>query len=179
MMLLLGLFTGIIFGFLLQKGRVAKFDVIINAFLLKDFTVIRIMASAVAVGAIGFYTFNRLGLIDPQIKPAELGGIVTGGILFGVGIILYGYCPGTGVAATGEGHRDALVGLFGMLLGALCYVVTFPLSQNLRQSFPDLGKVTLASLTHLPPFILVLGLALIIFIAFRIDRNRRAGKAYE
>lgn len=53
-MLLLGLFTGIIFGFLLQKGRVAKHDVIVNAFLLKDLTAVKIMATAAAVVLLDF-----------------------------------------------------------------------------------------------------------------------------
>ena len=53
--LLLGLVTGVAFGFLLQKGRVAKFPVIVGQFLLKDWTVVKVMATAVAVGAVGVY----------------------------------------------------------------------------------------------------------------------------
>lgn len=178
-MLLLGLFTGIIFGFLLQKGRVAKHDVIIKAFLLRDFTVPRIMASAVAVGAIGFYTFHHLGIIEPQVKAAELGGIITGGVLFGVGIVFYGYCPGTGVAAMGEGHKDALVGFFGMLAGALLYVVSFPLIKNLRESFPNLGKTTLSTVLNIPPLILVLSLSLLILVIYFKDRQKNRKSVYE
>jgi uncharacterized protein len=172
MMLLLGLVTGFFFGFLLQKGRVAKHDVIINAFLLKDFTAAKIMATAGAVGAVGFYTFVQQGLLEPQIKPAELGGIVAGGILFGVGIVFYGYCPGTGVAAVGEGHKDATVGMFGMLAGALFYVLTFPLIKILRKSFPDLGKATLPSITGSSVWPWVIGFAFIIFLTILINKKK-------
>jgi uncharacterized membrane protein YedE/YeeE len=178
MMLILGLVTGFIFGFLLQKGRVAKHDVIVNAFLLKDFTAAKIMATAGAVGAVGFYTFSHMGFIEPQIKPAELGGIVTGGILFGIGIVFYGYCPGTGVAAVGEGHKDATVGMVGMLAGALFYVLTFPLIQNLRKSFPDFGKSTLPSFTDTSAWIWVMGFALVMFIIILAER-RKQREVYE
>ena len=53
--LLLGFITGVAFGFLLQKGKVAKFHVIVGQFLLKDWTVIKVMLTAVAVGAIGVW----------------------------------------------------------------------------------------------------------------------------
>jgi hypothetical protein len=46
----IGLLTGILFGFLLQKGGVTKYDVIIGQLLLTDFTVVKIMLSAVITG---------------------------------------------------------------------------------------------------------------------------------
>ncbi|MBS3905974.1 MAG: hypothetical protein KGZ49_02950 [Syntrophaceae bacterium] len=48
--LFIGLLTGILFGLLLQKGGVTKYDVIINQLLLIDFTVVKIMLSAVVTG---------------------------------------------------------------------------------------------------------------------------------
>lgn len=178
-MLVLGLLTGIVFGFLLQKGRVAKYDVIVKAFLLRDFTAVKIMATAGAVGAIGFHAFSNMGLVEPQIKAAELGGIITGGILFGVGLVLYGYCPGTGVAATGEGHKDALVGVFGMLAGALLYVLTFPSIENLRSNFPNLGEVTFSSVSNVSPWIWVTAYAVVVFAFTFLSKMRNQRKAYE
>ena len=86
--LVLGLLTGIIFGFLLQKGRAAKFHVIIGQFLLKDWTVVKIMATAVAVGTIGVYALVSMGAATLHIKPALLGGVLLGGLLFGTGRLL-------------------------------------------------------------------------------------------
>ena len=48
--LMIGFSTGILFGFLLQKGGITKYDVIINQLLLTDFTVVKIMPSAVVTG---------------------------------------------------------------------------------------------------------------------------------
>ena len=50
-----GFLFGIIFGFLLQKGGVTKYDVIIGQLLLTDFTVLKIMLTAVITGMIGIY----------------------------------------------------------------------------------------------------------------------------
>jgi uncharacterized protein len=123
--LLLALLTGFLFGFLLQKGRVAKFEVIIGQLLLRDCTVAKIMITAIAVGSIGVYALVTMGAAGLHVKPALLSGVVVGGILFGCGMAVLGYCPGTTVVACREGHRDALFGLAGMLAGALTYVWFF------------------------------------------------------
>jgi hypothetical protein len=88
--LLLGLLTGFLFGFVLQKGRVAKFEVITGQLLLRDWTVARIMITAIAVGSIGVYTLVSTGVAGLHLKPALLGGVVVGGILFGAGMAVPG-----------------------------------------------------------------------------------------
>lgn len=118
MKLFLGLVTGILFGFLLQKGQVAKFQVILGQLLLKDWTVVKIMGTAVAVGIIGVNILVAAGVASLYIQTASLARVVAGGIVFGIGMAIFGLCPGTSVAASGEGHRDAMVGIIGMLCGA-------------------------------------------------------------
>ncbi len=81
--LALGLLTGIVFGFLLQKGRAAKFHVIIGQFLLKDWTVVKIMGTAVIVGTVGVYALVAMDLASLQIKPMLLGGVLLGALCFG------------------------------------------------------------------------------------------------
>ncbi|MBM4073466.1 MAG: YeeE/YedE family protein [Planctomycetes bacterium] len=144
--LALGLFTGVLFGILLQKGRAAKFHVILGQFLLRDWTVVKIMGTAVAVGAIGVYLLAGLGLASLHIKPFLIGGVILGGALFGCGMAILGYCPGTSVAACGEGSRDAMVGVVGMLAGALAYVALYPGLQPIMESLGDWGEITLPDL---------------------------------
>jgi uncharacterized membrane protein YedE/YeeE len=159
--LLLGLVSGFVFGFLLQKGRVAKFRVIVGQFLLKDWTMVKVMMTAVAVGAVGVWAMVGTGMATLSIKPAAFGGVIVGALLFGVGMAIFGYCPGTGVAACGEGRRDAMAGVLGMLCGALAYVAAFPALQGLTKGFGDWGKVTLPQLTGLSPWIFVVFLVVI------------------
>lgn len=158
-LLLLGLVTGIIFGVLLQKGRVAKFPVIVGQFILKDWTVVKIMGTAVVVGSVGVYALVAFDQAHLQIKPFLLGGVLAGGVCFGVGMAVYGYCPGTGVAACGEGKPDAMVGVLGMLAGALAFVVAFPALQPVIEGLGDMGKLTVPDATGTSPWLWVTGLA--------------------
>jgi hypothetical protein len=166
--LLLGLLTGIAFGFLLQKGRVAKYDVIVRQLLLVEFTVAKIMVSAVAVGAVGFWMLVGAGQLAVDVKPVQPGGVLGGAVLFGVGLAILGYCPGTTVAAVGEGHRDALAGFGGMLAGALAFVAAFPIFDRLQKAWADFGEVTLPAVTRTSPalWIAVLGMLALGFYWF-------------
>lgn len=163
--LLLGLLTGFLFGVLLQKGQATKYQVIMGQFLLKNWTVVKIMATAVIVGSVGVYALVSLGAASLSIKPAAFGGILLGGLLFGVGLAIFGLCPGTSVAACGEGHRDAVFGVVGMLFGAGAYVAFYPALKKVAQGLGDWGKVTLADVTGTSPWVWILGLVIIGVIA--------------
>lgn len=174
--LLLGLVTGVVFGFLLQKGQVAKFPVIVGQFLLKDWTVVKIMGTAVIVGSVGVHALVSSGQAQLHIKPFLLGGVLIGGLCFGVGMAVFGYCPGTSVAACGEGKPDAMVGVVGMLAGALAFVVAFPALQPVIKGLGDLGKLTLPEATGTSPWLWVAaltgaGLAALVLLF----NNERAG----
>lgn len=160
--LALGLATGIVFGVLLQKGQVAKFQVIIGQLLFRDWTVFKIMGTAIIVGMIGVNLLIATGMASLHIQPASLARILFGGLFFGVGMAILGLCPGTSVAASGEGRRDAMVGVFGMLLGAGAYVVLFPTLQPLFQSMPDAGKVTLPQITGSPIWVWIIGITVVL-----------------
>jgi uncharacterized protein len=149
--LALGLLTGMIFGFLLQKGRVAKYQVILGQLLLKDWTVLKIMVTAIAVGAPGVYLLAELQMASLHVKPMVVGGVIVGGIFFGIGIAIFGYCPGTGVAACGEGRKEAMVGVAGMLAGAAVFVKEFAFFSPIIRNFGDWGRITLPEATALPP----------------------------
>jgi hypothetical protein len=166
--MLLGLAIGIVFGVLLQKGRVAKFPVIVGQLLLRDWTVLKIMLTAMAVGSVGVYALNAMGLAGLHVKPAVMGGVLAGGLLFGVGMAILGYCPGTTVAACGEGSRDAVFGLVGLLAGAAVYVVAFPWWQTVTKAFGDLGKITLPQVTATPAWIWIAGLAVMTAVLYRL-----------
>lgn len=145
--LILGLLMGICFGFFLHKGRVTNYDVIIGQLLLEDFTVLKVMLSAVAVGTIGVHGLHSLGLARLHPKPGSVGSTVMGGLLFGVGFGLLGYCPGTVAGAVGNTHLDALVGgVVGMLVGAGLFAALYPKLQQRVLGKGEFGDVTLPRL---------------------------------
>jgi hypothetical protein len=157
--LVLGLITGVAFGFLLHKGQVTKFRTIVGQFLLRDFTVLKVMLTAVVVGGIGVYTMHGLELASLHVKPLVLGGVILGGLIFGVGMTVLGYCPGTGVAAVAEGSRHALFGVLGMLAGAAVYAEVAPLMKATVLQIGEFGKITLADVTALSPWVFLTALA--------------------
>ena len=84
---------GIVFGFLLQKSQITKFETIVNVLRFKDFTVIKFMMSAIVVGMIGLYLLIDAGMIPNimrYISPVRIAGIAIGGTIFGVGFALLG-----------------------------------------------------------------------------------------
>ena len=93
--LLLGLLAGFAFGFLLEKGGVTRYDVILGQLLLRDFTVLKIMLSAAATGMLGVHLLRSLGLARLHPKPGSWGSTAVGGLIFGLGFATLGYCPGT------------------------------------------------------------------------------------
>ena len=154
-MLLYGLVTGVLFGFLLQKGRVLRYDKQLSALLLKDMTIIKFMLSSVLVGMVGVYILVDLELAKLSIKATVLGGNIIGGLIFGVGWGLLGYCPGTSAGALGEGRWDAIWGLLGMLVGAAIYAEAYPLMKKTVLTFGDFGKITLPELLGVNHWIVV------------------------
>jgi uncharacterized membrane protein YedE/YeeE len=165
--LLLGLCTGFLFGFLLQKGRLTRYPVIVGQFLLRDFTVFKTMLTAIVVGGIGVYTLRALGFAALHVKPAQLAAVAIGGLTFGVGMVLLGYCPGTGIAAAGEGRRDALFGVAGMLCGALIFAEAYRMLGKTILTWLDLGPVTLPELAGVPVWLIFAVLAAAAVTLFR------------
>lgn len=114
---------GLVFGFLLQKGGVAKYQVLVGQLLLEDFTVIRVMGSAILVGMTGVLAMHRRGMVQLHIKPTRYAANVIGGLVFGCGFALAGYCPGTGAAALGQGNYDAVAVIAGMMAGSYVFAL--------------------------------------------------------
>jgi len=172
--LLLAPVFGFAFGWLLHRGRVANYDTIVNQLRLRDFTVLKIIMTALVVGGVGVLALTDMGLAKWAVRDANLLAALLGGAIFGIGMVLYGYCPGTAVAAIGSGSVHALVGAFGMIAGAIAYAFSFDWMKANVLSVWQLGKVTFVDLTglsHLPLYALLAAVALGLFVA--IERMER------
>lgn len=141
--LALGLATGFLFGVLLHMGGVLQFDKQVGALLRRDMTIVKFMLSAVLVGSIGFQLLADEKLIVFSHKAMNLGGVVIGGLLFGAGWALAGYCPGTAVGALGEGRWSALAVIAGMLAGAALYAEAYPALKATVLAWRDFGAIGL------------------------------------
>ena len=143
----LALGFGFIFGLLLHRGRVTDYNVIVNQFRLKDFTVLKVMFTAIIVGGIGVLLLHQMGYAKYEIKPAQMLGVTLGAAIFGAGMVLYGYCPGTGIAAIATGSIHALVGALGMLLGGIFYALSFDWVRAHILPVGNLGNLRLPAIT--------------------------------
>jgi len=154
-LIILGLITGILFGFLLQKARVIRYDKQLGALRLMDMTIVKFMFSAVMVSMVGVYLLHDLALVELSIKTTVLGANILGGLLFGIGWGMLGYCPGTSLGALGEGRVDALWGILGMIAGAGVFAQFYPALQNTVYTWGDLGKITLADVLGINHWIII------------------------
>jgi len=141
---------GLAFGFLLQKGGVAKYNVLIGQLLLQDFTVVKIMVSAIIVGMVGIFTLNYFAKVNLHIKPTRIGAQTIGGLVFGAGFALIAYCPGTGAAALGQGSWDVLFGMAGLMAGSYLFAEMSGLLKKTVETWGEKGKLTLPDILHIP-----------------------------
>lgn len=165
--LIYGFITGILFGFLLQKGRVIRYDQQLAALRLIDMTIVKFMLSHILVAMIGVYLLYDFGLVKLHIKPTVLGGLIIGGLLFGMGWGFLGYCPGTSVAAIAEGRWDALWGIFGMLIGAAIYAEVFPFMKKTVLIWGDYGKITIPQILGVNHWFIIVIFAIFVLALFR------------
>ncbi len=145
--IILAIILGSLFGFALHRVGATNPQVIINMLRLTDLHLVKVILFAIAVSSTLMFIGMAAGLIDPahlSVK-ANYWGVFAGGVILGVGWVLAGYCPGTGVAAIGDGRKDAIFFVFGGLCGAFIYMLVFSKFKDTYLLENILGgKVTLA-----------------------------------
>jgi len=161
--LVLGFLIGLCFGFLLQRGGVTRYEIIMGQLLLTDWTVAKIILTAIITGMVGVYVMRYFGWVTLHKKPGSVGSTVVGGLIFGAGFGLLGYCPGTALGAVGQGSMDALLGgVAGMLLGAAAYAAIYPRLRKRVLPYGDFGDKTLAQSLRIHTGFAVLGACVVI-----------------
>jgi uncharacterized protein len=169
--LLMGLSLGIIFGFTIHKSKMTRYETIVGLLRLKDFTMLKVMLSAIVVGMVGIYFFKDIGILKLSPKSADLAANIIGGLIFGVGFALAGYCPTTGIGAIAEGRYDALFGAIpGMLVGAAIYAEAYSFLKGNLLKWGSFGKITIPDVLGLGyPYhwLLILGICIAIILFLR------------
>lgn len=172
MTLVYGLITGILFGFFLQKGRVLRYDKQIGALLLQDMTIVKFMLSHIIVAMVGVYFLYDLGMVKLSLKPMIVGAVVLGGLIFGLGWGLLGYCPGTSLGALGEGRTDAIWGMVGMLVGAGLYAEAYPYLQKTVLTWGNYGKITIPQVLGVSHWFVIIPFVILTLMLFKwLEKN--------
>ncbi len=119
-----GLVCGVLFGFVLENAGFGSPAKLTAQFQLRDWSVFKVMFTAIVVAAFGLYGLRMAGLMQADavfVPTALLMASAVGGALVGAGFAVGGYCPGTSVVGLFSGRMDALVFLVGLLLGTVAF----------------------------------------------------------
>jgi len=119
------LLFGFLFGFAMQYAKLNKFNTISGMVTLEDFTMAKTMAVAIGLGSVIMALSVDMGLAEYHVKPLIPIVNILGGIIFGIGMAILGYCPGTLPISLGQGALDALVGIAGGLTGGYIFTLLY------------------------------------------------------
>ncbi len=128
---------GILFGYALQRSGFTNSRKIASTFYMKDVDVPVVMFTAIVTASIGLWGLSLFGLIDLAkfyFLPSYLLPMIVGGLIFGVGMAVGGFCPGTSLASMVTGKIDAMVFVVGFFLGSLAFGDFYPIWKNFYQS---------------------------------------------
>ncbi len=163
------LLIGAAFSFFLEQGGLANARKLTAQFYLTDFTVLRVMFTAIVVAILGLYWLALLGVLDLNLvylNPTRLWPVMVGGILVGLGFAIGGYCPGTSVPALATGKLDAAAYLGGLLVGIFGFAEFFDSFASFTKA-GDLGPgATLDSWLGVSPAVVTFGIVLFALFAF-------------
>ncbi len=115
-----GLLSGLLFGYALENAGFASPRKLTAQFRFTDWSVFKVMFTAIIVAAVGLYAATAFGWMPANsvyVPTTFFWATLTGGALVGAGMAVGGYCPGTSTVAFATGRLDALFFMIGMVLG--------------------------------------------------------------
>jgi uncharacterized membrane protein YedE/YeeE len=95
----LALGIGVAFGFVLERAGLGSAVKLAGQFYLRDLTVFKVMFTAIVTALAGLALLDLLGAVETgaiALPETFLLPQLAGGLIFGVGFVVGGYCPGTG-----------------------------------------------------------------------------------
>ena len=125
----LALLLGLGFGFCLERAGFGSARKLTAVFYLWDMAVVKVMFTAIVTAMAGLFLMSAAGVMDLSeiyLEPTNLAAQALGGLVFGAGFIVGGYCPGTSIAAIATGRKDGVAFALGMLAGVLAYAEFTP-----------------------------------------------------
>jgi hypothetical protein len=173
--------AGVLFGYFIESGGLSSPRKLTAQFALRDWTVFRVMFVAIVVAAAMLWLLQAAGWLRFEalrVPTLFFWAMALGGALLGAGLAIGGYCPGTSVVALFSGRLDALLFMVGMLIGTFIFTLSYDALQPLFQTGKGPAGQTLAGLTGLPAWLIVLVLAGAAWGGFRLGarfESRRGG----
>ncbi|MBI5251505.1 MAG: YeeE/YedE family protein [Desulfomonile tiedjei] len=162
---------GFLFGFVLERAGFGDSRNLTSIFYFRDMRVLKVMFSAMVTAMIGLISLSWLGLfdysvlVDYTLLKTYLWPQLVGGILFGLGFAIGGYCPGTAAVGVVSGKLDAVIYVLGMVMGIWVFAAGFPVWGDFYMS-SGLGRLTLWEAFGLSKEVMALVITLMALAAF-------------
>jgi hypothetical protein len=171
--LIIGFLIGCAFGAILYLGGASSYRRIVGTLLLKDMWIIKLMATAIGVGSLGVYLLDLGNMANMSIKPAYIWGVALGGVIFGIGWAISGYCPGTCVVGASEGKKDAMFTVLGALVGAFIFSLVYPSIEVALIQNANFGAITMVNILGINGIYLAIPFsAALIYISFFVLKDQ-------
>lgn len=174
---LLGILSGAVFGFLIQRVGATDPEEMARGHLMESPRIPQFMLLAVVFSAIGLFALQAVEVGRTLILPLTFGGILTGGVIFGLGWGLTGYCPGTAWAAAGEGRLDAVFAVLGGLAGTAAFAQLHAVLIPAIHAPTNVGSKTMGDLFGTPLAGLAVQTVLLLAATWLIGRFWRKSDA--
>ncbi len=129
---------GIGFGFALEQAGFSSSKKITGWIYGYDFTVLKVFFTAALVGMVGLVIMQYIGWIDYDelfVNPTYLWSEIIGGVIMGAGFAIGGFCPGTSVAASAIGKKDAMMFFLGIMIGVFIFAEGYPLWEGIHKGY--------------------------------------------
>ncbi len=162
--LALGLGVGMLFGFVLQRGRFCMYTAFRDLFLIRDTTLFKAYILALLVQIVLIHLLRHWGVISFGGGPFIWLSAMIGGFVFGLGMALAGGCASSSFYRVGEGMVGAFVATLSFILfaAATSAGVFRPIATFLYAVHLDMegGQATLSALVGLNDWLMILVLVL-------------------
>jgi hypothetical protein len=167
--LALAVLLGLGFGYCLERAGFGSARKLTAVFYLFDMSVVKVMFTAIVTAMVGLFVLSAIGLLDLSglyLEPTSYAAQLLGGLVFGAGFIIGGYCPGTSIAAMATGRKDGAAFALGMLGGVMAYAEFTPgLDAWIKAT--SQGELTLPGITGIS-----MGWWTLAFVAFLLAAAR-------
>ena len=145
----IALLLGLGFGFALERAGFGSARKLTAVFYLWDMAVVKVMFTAIVTAMAGLFLLSAAGWMDLSelyLEPTNYAAQALGGLIFGAGFIVGGYCPGTSLSAAATGRKDGILFILGMFCGVMAYAEFTPGLEDWIKAGSQ-GEITLPSLT--------------------------------
>ncbi|HOX42708.1 MAG TPA: YeeE/YedE thiosulfate transporter family protein [Myxococcota bacterium] len=170
--------AGFLFGFALEQAGFGNSKNLAAQFYLRDMRVLKVMFTAIVTAMLLLVGGDALGLVRSEVlfvNPTHLWPGIVGGLVFGVGFVVGGYCPGTALVSLATLKADGLFFVLGLFVGVTAFGESVGLFQAFFDASGNYGELTLPALLGVSPGLVAFGVVAMalamFFVAERVEAH--------